>query len=111
MATINSECCVLLEDGATCRREARYTCDNWHLVCASHRISDGARSSDEGCPICSSPIIQFSAIEEGLTSPRRRKSDFSRAIGNFLREAANRWFPEFNESPELVERNEANEEI
>ena len=110
MAHINSECCVLLSDGTPCRREARYTCDNWHLVCATHRTPEQASIPELGCPICSNPMVQFSAIEEGINGLRRRRTDFSQAVSNFLREAAARWFPEFHKTSERKQTNDQNDE-
>ncbi len=111
MARVHAECSVLLTDGSPCRREACFTCDNWHLVCTTHRATDATRSIEEGCPVCKSPMVQFSAIEDGMSISRRRKGDFSHAISDFLRAATSRWFPELIEPLEINEHSEASEEI
>lgn len=109
MAHLQAECVVPLEDGSPCRRAACFTCDNWHLVCSSHRVNEQTRSVEEHCPVCNRPMVQFSSIEEGSGLVRRRKGDLSVAITAFLRAISARWFPELVGPLEPLERSEIDE--
>jgi hypothetical protein len=111
MARVNAECAVPLEDGSPCRRAACFTCDNWHLVCASHRVNDQTKAIEELCPVCNSHMVQFSAIDDGRSLVRRRKGDLSVAITTFMRAVSARWFPELSEPVESNPHSEASEEI
>jgi hypothetical protein len=109
MAHVQAQCVVPLEDGTACRRAASFTCDNWHLICSSHRINEETRAIEELCPICNRPMVQFSSIEDGSNLVRRRKGDLSVAISTFLRAVSTRWFPELTRSLEPLEKSEIDE--
>ena len=110
MAQIDGECSVLLPDGTPCRRAARFTCGEWHLVCMSHQTEADAMDA-AGCPLCGSDLVLFSHIENTVPGGRRLSDGPFGAMGAFFLRAREALLFELHDEPENPEESDLENEM